>query len=109
MTRGDVVIVRAKGSYTGKARPAVVVQSDLFTPTHASVTLCPVTSDCVDAPLFRVALPPGARTGLSVSSQVMVDKVVTVPLGNVERAVGRCDPDEVGRIDDALRLWLDIG
>lgn len=63
MTRGAVVIVAARGPYTGKPRPAVVVQADLFTPTHASVTVCPITSDCVDAPLFRVTLPPGSRTG----------------------------------------------
>lgn len=106
MTRGDLVIVGVKGPYTGKPRPAVVVQADLFNPTHASVTLCPVTSDCVDAPLFRVSLPPGDRTGLSAISQVMVDKVVTVPRAAAERTIGRCDLDEIALIDDALRLWL---
>lgn len=106
MTRGDMVIVGVKGPYAGKPRPAVVVQADLFNPTHASVTLCPVTSDCVDAPLFRVSLPPGDRTGLSAISQVMVDKVVTVPRAAVERTIGRCDLDEITLIDDALRLWL---
>ena len=35
----------------------VVVQADAFNPTHASITICPVTSDVVDAPMFRVALP----------------------------------------------------
>lgn len=106
MTRGDLVVVGVKGPYTGKPRPAVVVQADLFNPTHASVTLCPVTSDCVDAPLFRVSLPPGDRTGLSAISQVMVDKVVTVPRASVEKTIGRCDPEEIGLVDDALRLWL---
>jgi len=27
------------------------VQSDLFNPTHQSVTICPITSDFLDAPL----------------------------------------------------------
>lgn len=80
-----------KAAYTGKPRPAVIVQADLFNPTHASVTLCPITSDCVDAPLFRVTLPPGERMGLSVVSQVMIDKVVSVPRGTIVREVGRCD------------------
>ena len=35
--RGDVVICVLSGDY-GKPRPAVVVQSDLFNPTHASIT-----------------------------------------------------------------------
>ncbi|HEV3076187.1 MAG TPA: type II toxin-antitoxin system PemK/MazF family toxin, partial [Thermoanaerobaculia bacterium] len=46
MRRGSIVVVAAKGPYTGKPRPALVVQSDLFNPTHSSVTICPITSDC---------------------------------------------------------------
>ena len=72
MTRGDLVIVATRGAYTGKPRPALVVQADVFNDTHGSVTVCPVTSDVVDAPLFRVTMPPGARTGRRSPSQVMV-------------------------------------
>src|SRR5512135_3645332 len=103
MKRGAIVVVAARGAYTGKPRPALVVQSDLFNPTHASVTVCPITSDCVDAPLFRVTLPPGARTGLAAPSQVMIDKIVTVPRAAVVRAIGRCDDTHLDLIDDALR------
>lgn len=106
MTRGSIVVVAAKGAYTGKPRPALIVQSDLFNPTHASVTVCPITSDCVDAPLFRVALPPGERTGLRAPSQVMVDKIVSVPRSAVESEIGRCDDAELIAADDALRRWL---
>ena len=106
MTRGAIVIVAAKGAYTGKPRPAVVVQADLFNATHASVTLCPITSDCVDAPLFRVGVPPGDRTGLSAASQVMVDKIVSVPQTAIVREIGRCDQGQIDAIDDALRVWL---
>jgi mRNA interferase MazF len=86
----------------------VVVQSDLFNAAHASITVCPITSDCVDAPLFRITLPPGARTGLSTASQVMVDKVVSGPRAAVVRAIGGCDPDQLSAIDDALRVWLEL-
>jgi mRNA interferase MazF len=108
MTRGAIVVVAAKGAYTGKPRPAVVVQVDLFNPTHTSVTVCPITSDCVDAPLFRVTLPPGERTGLTKVSQVMIDKVVSVPRAGIVREVGRCDPALLESIDDALRVWLGL-
>ena len=64
--------------------------------------------DCVDAPLFRVPLPPGDRTGLSAASQVMVDKVVSVPRTAIVREVGRCDSDQLAAVDDALRVWLDL-
>jgi mRNA interferase MazF len=104
--RGSVVVVTAHGAYTSKPRPALVVQSDLFTPTHASITICPITSDCVDAPLFRVTLPPGDRTGLEVVSQVMADKAVSVSKAAVVRAIGTCEAGEVLAVDDALRAWL---
>lgn len=109
MTRGDIVIVAARGAYTNKPRPALVVQADAFLPTHASVTICPITSDCVDAPLFRTTLPPGKRTGLEVVSQVMADKLVSVPRGAIIRAIGGCDHDELLAVDAALRGWLALG
>jgi len=108
VTRGDIVVVAARGAYRGRPRPAVVVQSDLFNDTHASLTICPITSDIVDAPLFRVALPPGTRTGLDVSSQVMADKIVSVPRSAVSRVMGRCDTTEVEAVADALRSWLQL-
>ena len=108
MNRGSVVVVAAKGAYTGKPRPAVVVQSDMFNPTHASVTICPLTTDCVDAPLFRVTVAPGDRTGLREISQAMVDKVASVPRERVGKEIGRCTEDEIEAIDKALRSWLSL-
>src|ERR1017187_6373104 len=56
--RGDVVVCAAPGDY-GKPRPAVVVQSDLFNGTHASVVVCLITSHLEDAPLFRIPIAAG--------------------------------------------------
>jgi mRNA interferase MazF len=108
MKRGAIVVVAARGAYTGKPRPALVVQSDLFNPTHASVTICPITSDCVDAPLFRLTLPPGSRTGLRAVSQIMIDKIVSVPRAAVSEEIGECDADELEAVDDSLRRWLQL-
>jgi mRNA interferase MazF len=106
MTRGDVVVVATRGAYTSKPRPALVVQSDAFNSTHSSVTICPITSDCVDAPLFRVPLPAGRRTGLAVPSQVMVDKVVSVPRAAIGRTIGRTASPELHAVRQALMDWL---
>lgn len=108
MKRGTIVVVAARGAYTGKPRPAVVVQSDLFNPTHASVTICPITSDIVDAPLFRVTLPPGRRTGLRQVSQVMVDKIVSVPRAAISEEVGECSGEELDAVGDSLRRWMSL-
>ena len=106
MKRGALVIVATRGAYTGKPRPALVVQSDLFNPTHSSVTVCPITSDCVDAPLFRITLPPGSRTGLRSVSQVMIDKVVSVPRSAVTEEIGECTTAEMEAVSGGLRTWL---
>jgi mRNA interferase MazF len=108
MRRGDIVVIATRGAYTGKPRPALVVQSDLFNSTHASVTVCPITSDCIDASLFRVPVPPGGRTGLRAASQVMIDKVVSVPRASVSEAIGQCEGRELEAVDDALRYWLAV-
>lgn len=102
------MIVATRGAYTGKPRPALVVQADIFNDIHASITVCPITSDVIDAPLFRVGVPPGARTGLTSASQVMVDKIVSVPRAAVAKRIGRCDAAELELVEDALRGWLSI-
>ena len=108
MKRGTIVVVAARGAYTGKPRPALVVQSDLFNPTHSNIAICPITSDCVDAPLFRLSLPPGARTGLNSASQVMIDKIVSVPRAAISEEIGECDSRELESVDDGLRRWLSL-
>lgn len=108
MRRGDIVVVAARGADTGKPRPALVVQSDLFNDTHASVTICPITSEVVDADLFRVVLLPGTRTGLDRMSQVMIDKIVSVPRTAVTRTIGHAGAEELATISEALSRWLDL-
>jgi mRNA interferase MazF len=108
VTRGAIVVAAARGAYTSKPRPALIVQADAFNATHSSITICPITTDCVDAPLFRITLPPGERTGLVAPSQVMVDKVVSVPRAAIVREVGRCDDTHLELVEDALRVWLGL-
>jgi len=107
MKRGDVVISSAPGDY-GKPRPALVVQSDLFNPTHASIVICPITTHLVDAPLFRLLLEPSAANGLKAESQIMVDKVMAVRRERIGKRIGAVTSDELARVDVALRTWLDL-
>jgi len=107
MKRGDVVISSAPGDY-GKPRPALVVQSDLFNPTHASVVICPITSHLVDAPLFRLSLKPSGGNGLKAESQIMVDKVMAVKRERIGKRIGALTAAEMAGVDVALRMWLDL-
>lgn len=107
MKRGDVVTVAVQGDY-GKPRPAVVVQADVFNDTHASVTVLPLTSSIVDAPLFRLTIDPSRQNGLTRVSQVMVDKIITVPRSKIGKVVGTLSDDMMIRLVRALSVWLGI-
>lgn len=107
MRRGDIHIAAARGTHTGKPRPVVIVQDDRFDAT-ASVTVCPLTTNPLEAPLTRISIGPSPATGIEQQSQIMVDKITTMPRGNVRDHLGRlADPDLV-RLDRALVVFLGL-
>ena len=108
LQRGLIVTVAATGAYSGKPRPAVVVQANRWLQGHPSVTLCPLTSTLLDAPLVRIQVTPNARNGLKKAYQLMADKLFTVPTTSIGAVVGVLDPDGLSALDLALRAWLDL-
>jgi len=107
MKRGDIVICALAGDY-GKPHPGVVVQSDLFNPTHASVVIYPVTSHTVEAPLFRLSLAAAGSTGLAKASQIMVDKMTAIKADRIKERIGKLSPKQRQALDKALQLWLGL-
>jgi mRNA interferase MazF len=107
LRRGDIVLVVASGDY-GKPRPALVVQSDLFNATHASLTVCPITSSLVEAPLFRISVKASRASGLERQSQVMADKIQTLRRDRIRERIGRIGLAQMQTVEVALRLWLRI-
>jgi mRNA interferase MazF len=107
LKRGDVVVVALPGDY-GKPRPALIIQSDLFNETHASVTVIRVTSTLVDAPIFRLTVDPSPTNGLRSLSQLMIDKVTTVSRTRIAQSIGRLEDDLLLRVSRALALWVGI-
>src|ERR1039457_5982453 len=87
MRRGDVVTVAATGDY-GKPRPAVIVQTDALPAEHASVVVCQLTSDCSDAPDFRVTIEPSERNGLRGRAQGRANKPGTIRRVRIGRQGG---------------------
>ena len=68
LQRGLIVTVATAGVYSGKPRPTVVVQANRWLQGHPGVTLCPLTSTLVDAPLVRLPVPANPRNGLRTVS-----------------------------------------
>ncbi len=106
MSRGDVVLVAAPGDY-GKPRPAVIVQSDAIPGNHASVVICPMTSELAETD-FRVTVKPGPDTGLRVLSQVMADKPVAIRRERIGPRIGRLASTELVRLNVALALVMGL-
>jgi mRNA interferase MazF len=105
-SRGDVVVAAAPGDY-GKPRPAVIVQSNALPESHASVIICPMTSELVEAD-FRITIEPRPDTGLQVRSQVMADKPVTVRRERIGQRIGRLVSTDMARLNVALALVMGL-
>ena len=107
MKRGEIWTVAGGPDYTGKPRPAVIVQDDHFDAT-SSVTICAFTSDPTEADLFRVAVEPSDENGLRLMSRLMVDKITTVPRSKVGSRMGQLDDEDVVRLNRAILVFLGL-
>ena len=107
MRRGDVVTVAVQGDY-GKPRPALVIQADVFI-DHTSIAFLPLTSFLVEASLLRYTILPDKENGLAKISQVMIDKIMTLPKKKVGKVIGRLSGKEMKQITSRLALFIGIG
>lgn len=72
----------------------------------ASVTICPLTTNPVEAPLTRIAVAATTTTGIEQPSQIMVDKITTMPRANLRDHLGRLANEDLIRLDRALVVFL---
>ncbi len=107
MKRGDLITAVLPGNY-GKARPALVIQSDLFD-VHPSITILPVTSELRNAPLFRISVEPNDENGLHMTSQIMIDKTHTIRREKAGEPFGRLGDNIMLTINRALAVFLGFG
>jgi mRNA interferase MazF len=104
MRRGDLVSVAVSGDF-GKPRPALVVQSDRFDETGTATVLL-LSATLVDAPLIRITVEPSPENGLHKSSQVMVDKAMSVRREKLGRPFGRLDDATMLAVTRSLAVFL---
>ena len=107
MKRGEVWTVAGGPDYAGKPRPAVVLQDDAFDAT-ASITICPLTTHAIEAPLMRLLIEPSERNGLRAVSHLMIDKITTVSKKKLESVVGRLSDEDVVRVNRAVVVFLGL-
>ena len=107
MKRGEIWTVADGGGYAGKPRPVVIVQDEAFAALD-SVTICPLTSDPSDLPLFRIPLLSQDDNGLRQESRIMADRITTVRKTKLGSRIGIVSPDGMRRLNQALVVFLGI-
>lgn len=107
MKRGEIWTLAGGGDYTGKPRHAVIIQDDAFD-AGDSITICPLTSDPLDLPLFRLEIPPSGVNSLDAPSRIMVDKITTVARRRLGRRLSRLDAEDIVRPNRAIAACLGL-
>lgn len=103
--RGSVVICRFPAD---KARPAIIIRSDLLT-ALSYTTLLPITTDLREGVRFRINIAPSEANGLKAASQVMVDWPQTVRLAQIGSVIGRIDDATLRLITRQVAVLFGIG
>ncbi len=107
MRRGEIWTAAAGSGYAGKHRPVVIIEDDRFDATD-SVTLCAFTTDATEAPLIRIPIQPDDLNGLREPSQLMVDKLTTVPRSKLGQRVGRLADQDMVALTRAAVVFLGL-
>lgn len=98
------MIVSAPGSY-GKPRPSVVIQSDLFNWNGSLAVLLMTSHVKSDIPLIRHTIHPCDANGLISPTDVMIDKIFTIPRDRMGKRIGRLTSSEIREITATLALF----
>lgn len=107
MRRGEIWTVAGGAAYTGKPRPAVIIQDDRFD-ANDSIVVCPLTTDPTSAPIFRLPISSNTRTGLRAPCRLMVDKLTAVPRKRLGTLVGTLSSDELKALNRAVFVFLGL-
>jgi mRNA interferase MazF len=116
MRRGDIHYVDlepALGSEANKRRPAVIVSNDASNAVTARlgqglVTVVPLTSNVTRVYRFQVLLP-ASRTGLDRDSKAQAEQIRAVAVEGIGDRIGLVPYSLLSKIEDALRIHLDLG
>lgn len=107
MKRGEIWSASGGAYYSGKPRPVLILQDDRFEAT-ASITVCLLTTQAVDAPLLRPAIEPVAQTGLRETSYAMIDMISTVPRSRIGQRIGALTRAQMAPMNRAIMVFLGL-
>lgn len=105
MKRGEIWTQSGGPGYASKPRPVLIVQSDVLQGTN-SVVICLFTS--LEGARLNARLPfeATAENGLLEASELMADKIMTVPRTKLGKRIGSLSVEEMGEVQQALAFVL---
>lgn len=96
------------GTETGKARPVVIIQTDLLNKFHLSTIICPITTNVkLNANILRVHLTRGSAK-LKEDCDVMIDQVRAIDNKRLLKKIGEIDQGNIDIIKTNLSIVFDI-
>lgn len=115
MLRGEIRLIDlepVRGNEANKRRPAVVVSNDRANAAavrlgRGVITVVPVTSNVTRVHPFQMLLPAD-RTGLPRDSKAQAEQIRSVSIERIGPALGHVPADLVTRLNDAIRVHLDL-
>ncbi len=93
--------------YAGKPRPVLIIQDDAFDVT-ASITVCLITSEPIEAPILRLKVKSTPENGLLINSHLMVDKITTVSRTRLGHRIGMLADDDLLRLNRSMIVYLGL-
>jgi mRNA interferase MazF len=115
MRRGEIWMVELDlehGDETTQRRPAVIVSNDRSNSAATRlgtgvVSVVPISSHVENVYPFQVYLTGGA-SGLPIDSKAQAEEVRSVSAGRLGFRMGELQPAQLTRLDEALRLHLQL-
>lgn len=108
MKRGEIWTVAGGPGYSGKPRPALIVQTDLLMDAPSLLT-CGFTSRVSEDLPLRPLVEPSPGNGLMAPSNLMSEKITAVPRARLGKRIGALAPEDMTRVEQAILLVLGFG
>ncbi|HBG71228.1 MAG: taxon MazF [Bacteroidetes bacterium GWF2_43_63] len=96
------------GTEAGKARPVLIIQSNLLNDIHPSTLICPITTNIQPkAEILRVHLKKG-HFGLKQNCDIMIDQIRAIDNKRLMKRVGRISESLIEKVKENIAIVLDL-
>ena len=107
--RGEVWMASfspGRGSEQQGVRPALIIQNDVGN-QYAATTIVAVIISTIKPYPVTIVLEKG-EAGLPQRSMVNLAQILTLDKSRLQRRLGTVSPDRMAKVEDAIRVSLDV-